>query len=92
MGETNLNEAVILNGVEEGDRLFLSIPNGQDDNDIALLPELEGKRNVEKEEVKEEPKEKTITLPDGRVITIPSDGQPRRGQGTRRPGGETSSK
>jgi hypothetical protein len=86
VGETNMNEAIILNGIEEGDRLFLSVPTGQEDKAIDLLPEMEGKRNIKKEEeVKEEPAEKTITLPDGRVITIPADGQ--RGGGMRRGGG-----
>ena len=82
IGDNNMNEVIILGGVKEGDRLYLSIPGGQEDNLIALLPELDGKRNIPKAVVKEQPKEKTITLPDGRVIKV--DGS-RRG---RRPGGD----
>lgn len=90
VGETNMNEAIILNGIDEGARLYLSVPQGQEDKEISLLPELDGKRNLKKEEVIEEPEQKTITLPDGRVITIPSDGQGRSGM--RRRGGGGSSK
>ena len=70
--------------METDDRLYLSVPAGQEDKEIALLPEMNGKRNIQKEEVKEVPAEKTITLPDGRVITVPKDGKSRRGEGTRR--------
>ena len=80
IGENNMSEVIALNGVETGERLYLSIPNGHEDDPINLLPEMDGKRNVKKEEVKEEkPKEKTITLPDGRVITVPADGKMKRG-------------
>ena len=89
VGQTNLNEAIILNGVNEGERLYLSVPGGQEDKEIALLPEMDGKRN-QKEEAVEEPAEKTITLPDGRVITVPKDGEGRSGM--RRRGGDSSSK
>lgn len=92
LGETNMNEAIILSGIEAGDRLYLSIPKGQENKEIALLPEMDGKRNVPKQEVQEKPAEKTITLPDGRVITVPADGQRRGGQGGRRRGGDSSSK
>lgn len=44
VGETNANEAIILSGLSENDKVFLSIPNGQDDKEITLLPELQGKR------------------------------------------------
>ena len=81
IGDNNMNEVIILGGINEGDRLYLSIPGGHEDDAIALLPELDGKRNIPKEVVKEEPKARTITLPDGRVIKM--DGS-RRG---RRPGG-----
>ncbi len=81
IGDNNMNEVVILAGVKAGDRLYLSIPAGYEDNAIALLPELDGKRNLPKEVVREEPPERTITLPDGRVIKI--DGSMRG----RRPGG-----
>ena len=79
-----MNEVIILGGIDAGDRLYLSIPGGHEDDAIALLPELDGKRNIPEEVVKEEPPEKTITLPDGRVIKV--DGS-KRGQ---RPGGRKS--
>jgi HlyD family secretion protein len=85
VGDNNLNEVVVKNGVNPGDRLYLSIPSGHEDDAINLIPELDGKRNIKKEEVVEEPKERTITLPNGRVITVPADGQ--RGGGRGRPGG-----
>jgi HlyD family secretion protein len=81
VGDNNMNQAVILAGISAGDRLYLSIPVGYDDTAIALIPELDGKRNIPKEVIKESPPEKTITLPDGRVIKV--DGS-RKG---RRPGG-----
>ena len=86
VGDNNMNEVVIKNGVSPGDRLYLSIPAGHQDDPIILIPELEGKRNTKKEEVIEEPKERTITLPNGRVITVPADGK--RGGGRGRPGAD----
>lgn len=49
VGLTNANEAQILAGLEQGETVYLSVPNGGDD-DINLLPELNGKRNQKKEE------------------------------------------
>ena len=78
IGENNMNDVIILKGVSAADRLYLSIPDGYEDAEISLLPELNGKRNIKKQEpVEDKPKEKTITLPDGRVITVPADGQGR---------------
>lgn len=48
VGETNSNEAVITAGLSSGDRIFLSVPTGQEKNDVKLLPQLNGKRNKEK--------------------------------------------
>jgi len=81
IGDNNMNEVVILNGANEGDRLYLSMPSGYEDDEIRLLPEMDGKRNIVKKEEKEKVKsgEKTMTLPDGRVITIPADGKKKRG-------------
>ena len=89
IGERNANDAVLLAGLAEGDRLFLFVPKGMEDMDVKLIPEMDGKRM--KEEPKEEkPKENTITLPDGRVITIPADGTGnfQRPNGERKPDGE----
>ncbi len=81
IGDNNMNEVVIINGAKEGDRLYLSMPSGYDDDDIKLLPEMEGKRNIVKEVEEVKPAEKTMTLPDGRVIAIPADGKMKRGNG-----------
>lgn len=53
MGETNANNAVILGGLSEGDRVFMSIPSGQEEKSIDLLPELDGKRKKKEEETVE---------------------------------------
>ena len=75
LGGTNNNEAVVKLGLEDGDRVYLSVPGGMEDEPIALLPELDGKRNIQEEpKVEEKPKERVITLPDGRKITVPADG------------------
>ncbi|MGI9542112.1 MAG: efflux RND transporter periplasmic adaptor subunit, partial [Cyclobacteriaceae bacterium] len=37
IGATNSNEAVIIDGVGENDRLYLSLPNGAADKDVVLL-------------------------------------------------------
>ena len=55
MGETNANDAVILGGLEVGDRVYLSLPVGQEDKDIRLLPEMNGKRKKKEEEKPTEP-------------------------------------
>jgi HlyD family secretion protein len=44
IGETNANDAVVLKGLKEGDRLFLSVPDGLEDKEFNLLQELNGKR------------------------------------------------
>ncbi len=51
IGTNNMNEVVVLNGLQESDRLYLSVPAGYDEDEISLLPELDGKRSVKKEEV-----------------------------------------
>ena len=81
IGDNNMNEVIILAGAKEGDRLYLSMPSGYDDDEINLLAELNGKRNIVKKKEEVIPAEKTMTLPDGRVITIPADGKMKRGSG-----------
>ncbi|MTI21233.1 HlyD family efflux transporter periplasmic adaptor subunit [Fulvivirga sp. RKSG066] len=49
VGATNTDEAVIESGVDDGTQLYLSIPDGMNDAEVALLPELDGKRNKEEE-------------------------------------------
>ncbi len=48
VGETNSNDAVVLGGLTENDRLFLSVPKGAD-GDVRLLPEMNGKRQKKEE-------------------------------------------
>lgn len=93
IGPTNSNEAVIRNGLKEGERVFLSLPAGQEEKSIALLPELDGKRmNKDPQEV-EAQATRTITLPDGTTRTVTEEemrrfeqmrGQRQGGQGPQR--------
>ena len=87
VGETNSNSAVIRLGLEPGDRVFLSVPTGQDEDeeDINLLAELDGKRMQKEEEKVQAPKTRTITLPDGTTREVSEEDMQRfrgrRGQG-----------
>jgi HlyD family secretion protein len=49
VGETNSNDAVIKLGLAVGDKVFLSVPAGQDGEEVSLLKELNGKRKKEEE-------------------------------------------
>lgn len=49
IGQTNANSAEVLLGLEEGNQLYLSIPD-ENGVDIKLLPELNGKRNKAEQE------------------------------------------
>jgi hypothetical protein len=89
IGGTNNNEAVVELGLEIGDKVYLSVPAGMEEEPIALLPELDGKRNIQEEtKVEEKPKERIVTLPDGRKITVPADGGGPGGMRRMRPGGQ----
>lgn len=91
IGETNSNEAIIKLGLDTGDKVYLSIPSGMEDNEISLLAEMNGKRSKkEKEEQASKPKTTTITLPDGTTKEVTEEqmkkfGQGRGGQGGGRP-------
>ncbi len=95
VGETNSNSAVIKLGLEPGDRVFLSVPIGKDEDDenINLLAELDGKRTTKEEEQKQvrAPKTRTITLPDGTTREVSEEDmqqfRQRRGQGGGSPQG-----
>lgn len=63
MGETNANEAVILAGLGEGDRVFLSVPSVQGDKAIDLLPEMNGKRKKKQEEEIPDPAANELARP-----------------------------
>jgi len=58
VGETNANDAVILAGLNEGDKVFLSVPASASDKDINLLPEMKGKRK--KSDGEEQPADQTL--------------------------------
>jgi len=57
VGETNANDAVILGGLTEEDRVYLSVPAGKEDDEVNLLKEMDGKRKKKDEEKKEDKKE-----------------------------------
>jgi len=44
IAETNANDAMILTGIAEGERLYLSTPPGYENQATRLLPEMNGKR------------------------------------------------
>jgi len=54
VGDANANDVVIKGGLKLSDRVYLSNPAGQEDEDVSLLPEMNGKRK--KKEAKEEEK------------------------------------
>lgn len=56
IGTTNTNEVVILAGLNEGEQIFLNRIPDQDDKEVKLIQEMDGKRNVieEKTELEEE--------------------------------------
>ncbi len=89
VGETNSNEAIIALGLEEGDRVYLSIPSGTEEDEISMLAELDGLRN-KKEEQESKPKTRTITLPDGttREVTEEQMQKMRQRRGGQRGGGK----
>lgn len=54
VGDANTNDVVIKGGLKTNDRIYLSSPAGQEDEDVKLLPEMNGKRK--KKDAKEEEK------------------------------------
>lgn len=73
VGATNANDAIVLGGLEEGDRIFLSIPEGQEDKELNLLPQMNGKRKKKQEEEKPSDKlePKVNALPSARMEMKP---------------------
>lgn len=51
VGETNANDAVIKLGLEEGDRVYLSVPGKSSEEEVSLLKELNGKRKKKEEKI-----------------------------------------
>lgn len=64
-GETNANEVIILDGLAANERIYLSTPKGYEDDDIRLLPALNGKRQK-----KEEGKEEVAPTPSAPVASV----------------------
>lgn len=62
VGETNANDVIVTKGLSERDQVYLSVPSGREDQDINLLPELNGKRRKKKET------EEKTTQPQPQVI------------------------
>lgn len=74
VGQTNANDAVILAGITEGDRVFLSVPSGMEGGEVRLLPEMDGKRQrPEPDELPEMEGPRLLNAPGN-----PADEQPRR--------------
>lgn len=70
IGDTNTDEAIILAGVKENDKVHLSIPTGMDDDEVNLLAIMDGKRSQPASEdfSLEDQEEEMITLPNGKKI------------------------
>jgi len=95
IGEQNSDDAVVLLGLEQGDRVYLSIPQGKEEAEVVLLPEMDGKRHQEEPKAVVAPNggERTITLPDGRTMTVPAgsgDGARSGGRRQQQNGTETT--
>ena len=85
VGETNSNDAVIKLGLEPNDKVYLSVPSGQEEAEISLLAALDGKRTQKDEPEEAKSKSRTITLPDGTTREVTEEQmkrfQQRRGSG-----------
>ena len=53
LGEANTDYVIIMGGINEEDRVYLSNIDNMEDEEIALLPEMNGKRMQKKEEAPE---------------------------------------
>jgi HlyD family secretion protein len=61
VGETNSNDVVILSGLTESDKVYLSIPEAMSDKAVDLLKEMNGKRKKQNES--DEAKDETKIVP-----------------------------
>lgn len=50
IGDTNANDAIVLGGLSEADRVYLSVPLKMENQPIALLDEMNGKRKKDQPE------------------------------------------
>ena len=51
VGVSNTNQVVIMAGLGEGEEIYLNRVEGMDNESVSLIPEMDGKRNVEEEEI-----------------------------------------
>jgi hypothetical protein len=51
IGISNNNEVIIKQGLEVGDRIYLTVPDQYRDKEVKLLPGMDGKRMPKQEEV-----------------------------------------
>jgi len=65
VGETNANDVIILGGLVVNEKIYLSTPQGYEDNEVNLLPEMNGKRQK-----KEKKEEETAPAPPTPVASI----------------------
>jgi HlyD family secretion protein len=65
VGVTNANDAVILGGLTETDKVYLSIPSEAKDDEINLLKQMNGKRKKLKEEEINKDDKPAIVVPAG---------------------------
>jgi HlyD family secretion protein len=75
VGLSNNNEIIIIQGLTEGDKVYLSEPTRFRDKAISLLPSMEGRRREKLELAPTAPASQpsdmqTITLPDGRQVQM----------------------
>lgn len=66
VGHTNANDVVVLGGLSENDKIYLSIPAGMEEDEVVLLPEMNGKR--QKPEDRKEPEK-----PKGVAVVQPTN-------------------
>lgn len=51
IGDANAESVLIISGIKEGDKVSLSSVDGMQEEDVKLLPEMDGKRQKKEEEV-----------------------------------------
>jgi multidrug efflux pump subunit AcrA (membrane-fusion protein) len=72
IGDTNANDAVVLGGLSESDRVHLSIPTGTDGDAIKMLKEMDGKRQKAEPDEEKEPEQKERRKKDAPVVVVPT--------------------
>ncbi|WP_424964147.1 efflux RND transporter periplasmic adaptor subunit [Ekhidna sp.] len=66
IGDANAESVHIKEGLKAGDRVHLSSVQGMENQEISLIPEMDGKRSNKQEEVVEEPDQAKPQFPQGR--------------------------